>query len=280
MLDQRLVSVEHQRWLTKLLGCDFEIQYCPEVENKVVDALSHLLETIEFAALTQTTVSQFGLVDSELERDEKFAAVKGDILSGHRAPTGYTVLNNILLFQGKIVLTKDSSLIPMLLQEFHDSGVGGHLGVFKTYMRVSREFYWQGMKRRIQQYVGVCAVCQEHKYLSMSPMGLFQPLFIPKQIWEDVTMDFIEGLPKSEGMYTILVVVDRLSKYAHFVALRHPFTAQTIVAIFVKEVVKLHGIPRTITTNHDKVFTIPRYGEQTARYNVQKADLVQNHSLL
>ena len=140
--------------------------------------------------------------------------------------------------------------------------------VFKTYLRVSREFYWQGMKLRIQQYVVVCVVCQQHKYLSMSPMGLFQPLSIPEQIWEDVTMDFIKGLPKSEGMDTILVVVDQLSKYAHFVALRHPFIAQTVAAIFVKEVVKLHGSPRTITTNCDKVFTIPHYRRQTDRYNV------------
>ena len=96
------------------------------MENKVVDALSRIPEAIEFAALTQAAVSQSRLVDSEVERDEKFTTVKGDILSGHRAPTGYTVLNNRLLFQGKIVLTKDSSLIPILLQEFHDSGVGGH----------------------------------------------------------------------------------------------------------------------------------------------------------
>ena len=68
-------------------------------------------------------------------------------------------------------------------------------------------------------------------------------------------MDFIKGLPKSKGMNTILVVVDPLSKYAHFVAMRHPFTAQTVVVAFVKEVVKLHGIPRTITTDRDKVFT-------------------------
>ena len=69
-----------------------------------------------------------------------------------------------------------------------------------------------------------------------------------------MTMDFIEGLPRSEGNAK-LVVVDRLRKYAHFVALCHPFSTQSAVAAFVKEVVKLHGIPRTITTDHNKIFT-------------------------
>ena len=137
LLDQPLVSVERQRWLTKLLGYDFKIQYCSGVENKAVDALSRIPEAIEFAALTLASVFQSGLVDFELEGDKKMAAVKGDILSSRGAPTEYTVLNNKLLFQGKTVLTKDSSLIPIVLQEFHDSGVGRHSRVFKTYQRVS-----------------------------------------------------------------------------------------------------------------------------------------------
>ena len=103
------------------------------MENKAADALSRMPEAIEFAALTLATIIQSGLVDSEVKGDKKMAIVKGDILSCLEAPTGYTVLNNGLLFQGKTVLTKDSSLIPMLLQEFHDSGVGGHPGIFKTY---------------------------------------------------------------------------------------------------------------------------------------------------
>ena len=107
------MSMEHQLWLTKLLGYDFEIQYCPGVENKAADALSQMPEAIEFAALTLAIVIQSRLVDSEVEGDKRMAAVKGDILSGHEAPIRYTVLNNRLLFQGKTVLTKDSSLIPL-----------------------------------------------------------------------------------------------------------------------------------------------------------------------
>ncbi|RVW54084.1 Transposon Tf2-8 polyprotein [Vitis vinifera] len=92
------------------------------------------------------------------------------------------------------------------------------------------------MKNDIKEFVEKCLVCQQNKTLTLSPAGLLQPLPIPDKIWDDVTMDFIEGLPKSEGYNSILVVVDRLSKYAYFSLLKHHFTAQTVAAIFVRDV--------------------------------------------
>lgn len=78
------------------------------------------------------------------------------------------------------------------------------------------------MKKDIQAFVGMCSVCQQNKYLALSPAGLLQPLPISEAIWEDLTLYFIEGLPKSKGWDTILVVADRLSKYAHFMTLIEP----------------------------------------------------------
>jgi hypothetical protein len=110
------------------------------------------------------------------------------------------------------------------------------------------------MKNAVQEFVRSCDVCQRQKYLANTPGGLLQPLPILDRIWEDISMDFITGLPKSRGFEAILVVVDRLSKYCHYITLKHPYTARTIAEVFVKEIVRLHGVPLSIVSDRDPIF--------------------------
>lgn len=111
------------------------------------------------------------------------------------------------------------------------------------------------MKRDIKQHVAACDVCQRNKSESVAPPGLLQPLPIPTKIWTDISMDFIDGLPPSEGKTVIFVVVDRLSNYAHFIALSHPYSAAQVALAFMENVFKLHGMPSSIVCDRDVVFT-------------------------
>jgi hypothetical protein len=111
------------------------------------------------------------------------------------------------------------------------------------------------MKQEIHTFVTECDVCQCNKGEIVKSLGTLQPLPIPPAIWKDIYMDFITGLPKSRNKSVIMVVVDHLSKYAHFYALQHPFTASTVAQIFMDQVFKLHGMPHSIVSDCDPTFT-------------------------
>ena len=98
-------------------------------------------------------------------------------------------------------------------------------------------------------------MCQCNKGETVKSPGTLQLLPIPPAIWKDISMDFISGLPKSGNKSVIMVVVDRLSKYAHFCALQHPFTTSTVAQIFMDQVFKLHGMPHYIVYDRDPTFT-------------------------
>lgn len=254
LLEQRTVSEDHQKWLSKLLGYNFDIIYRPGKENGATDALSCNGSDTQLIAVTVTWKIDWDGLWRELETNPEIQALKQKLVEGGAIASGYTIENNRLLFKGRLVLPCGSSWIPVLFQEFHGNVVGGHSGVQKTYQRLAREVFWPGMKNDVAKRVSECDVCQHQKYSTLALGGLLQPLELPTTVWSEVTMDFIDGLPRSEGHTIIFVVVDRLSNYAHFIPLKHPYTTPIVASIFVKEVIRLHGIPESIVSDRDKVF--------------------------
>ena len=125
------------------------------------------------------------------------------------------------------------------------------------------------MKGDVENYIKQCTTCQKAKHSLQHPMGLLQPLPVPEGIWQDLTMDFIEGLPKSEGYSVILVVVDRLTKYAHFMAIRHPYTTATVAQTFLDNVVKHHGFPTSIVSDRDTIFVSNFWKQLFTLYKVE-----------
>ena len=104
----------------------------------------------------------------------------------------------------------------------------GHEGFYKTLLRIKECFYWKNLKVRVKEWVKQCDICQRNKYEQQFPSGLLQPLPIPMQVWAEISMDFVERLPRSKGKLVILVVLDRMTKYNHFLPLAHLYTAEIV----------------------------------------------------
>lgn len=116
-------------------------------------------------------------------------------------------------------------------------------------------FAWPNLKQTVQQFVQQCEICQQAKVEHTKIPRLLQPLPVPSQAWEVISLDFIEGLPVSDRYNTILVVVDKFSKYGHFIPIHHPYIILQIARVFLDNVYKLHGLPKAIISDKDPIFT-------------------------
>ena len=143
-------------------------------------------------------------------------------------------------------------VLPNVLQLTH---MAGHEGVQKTLQRLRLDFAVDHDRSVVRDFVRSCSTCQKNKTEALHPAGLLQPLDVPTQVWSDISIDFVEGLPKVNGKSMILTVVDRFSKYAHFIPLGHPYTASSVTRAFFTDVVRLHGFPVSIVSDRDPVFT-------------------------
>ena len=156
--------------------------------------------------------------------------------------------------RGRFYLGPKCSLIPQILHHVNSNPLAGHSGFLKSYHRAKREFYWHGLKADLKKFIRECDIYQIIKSDTFVLAGLLQPLVIPATPWTDVSLDFVEGFPKSQGFKVILVVVDWLTKYVHFIPLSHPYTIAKAASLFMQHVFKRHGMPVTIVSDRDSNF--------------------------
>jgi hypothetical protein len=117
------------------------------------------------------------------------------------------------------------------------------------------------MKQLVQDLVRTCVVCQRYKSEHLHPAGLLLPLPVPQGVWTDVALDFVEALPRARGKSVILTVVDRFSKYCHFIPLAHPYSAESVAQAFFADIVRLHGVPQSMVSDRDPIFTLTFWRE-------------------
>lgn len=190
---------------------------------------------LSFLALAMPIPLDFTTLREALEADPYTKQIISNLASDPSSHPVFSMAAHHLYYKSRLVIPDYPELKIKILSEAHDSPTGGHGGYLKTLKRVTANFFWPSLKHDVKLFVQNCLVCQQHKYETLAPAGLLQPLPIPNRLWEDISFDFIVGLPSSNGFDTILVVVDRFSKYCHFLFLSHPFTAKIVAALFCRE---------------------------------------------
>eukprot|EP00253_Pinus_taeda_P012702 PITA_12702 len=198
-------------------------------------------------------------IKTTASRDSEYQHLKQQVQQAvkERLQQGYTLdSDGMLCFNKKLYVPDSNDLKRLILDEFHISHYTGHPGYQKMVTALKKEYYWPRMKKQVVEYLARCLECQQIKAEHQHPAGLLQPLPIPEWKLENISMDFITWLPRiKKGNDSIMVLVDKLSKAAHFIPAQSTYKAVQIAHLFMQNVFRLHGLPKVIISDRDVKFT-------------------------
>ena len=161
-----------------------------------------------------------------------------------------------LYFQNRLFMPADNELKKKLLCEAHNTVITMHPGGNKIYQDLKQYYWWRGMKRDVTEYVSKCLTCQQIKAEHQVASGLLNPISVPHWKWDNIVMDFVLGLPLTQRKHdNVWVIVDRLTKSAHFIPVRINYSMDRLAELYVDEIVRLHGVPLSIVSDRDPQFT-------------------------
>ncbi|QRW11207.1 Retrotransposable element Tf2 protein [Ceratobasidium sp. AG-Ba] len=263
----------HARWHMELASFNFEIHYRPGKMSNKPDALSrrHDHEDIPNPQQIMINAERFkgfkanieidiiSMIRESLSDDESLTTLiestkkKEDLPPSIRKQYDkYEWKEDLLWYEGRIVIPENKEIRLAILEMHHDNPIAGHQGQARTLEFISRRYYWPAMKQQVNRFVETCEICQRSKgHKRYTPQ---KPLPIPQKPWEDIAYDFIVKLPESQGMDSILVVIDRFSRQAHFIPCLESTNAEGVADLFIKEVWKLHGLPKTTVSDRGPTF--------------------------
>ncbi|GJS16382.1 putative reverse transcriptase domain-containing protein [Tanacetum coccineum] len=258
ILDQKELNMRQCRWLELLSDYDCEIRYHPGKANVVADALSQkerikpllvraLVLTIGLNLLVQILNAQ-----AEARKEENFRTedLCGMIKKLEQRTDGTLCLNE------RSWIPCRGNLRELIMNESHKSKYSIHPGLDKMYQDLKKLYWWPNMKAEIATFVSKCLTCAKVKAECQKPSGLLVQPVIPVWKWENITMDFVTKLPKtSTGQDIIWVIVDRITKSAHFLPMKETVSMEKLTRQYLKEVVSRHGVPVLIISDRDNKFT-------------------------